>query len=288
MFGDLGEWLSRVIGGGISQTGLLLICVGLPFALVTLLLHWLERQIQLPLVRRFGWRSILWTGWLGTPIHELSHVVLCKIFGHRVDEMALFKPDRNSGRLGYVKHSFNRKNYLQVVGNFFIGIAPLAGGSFVLLLLVRVFYPSAAEQVINAKSFHAAIANGLVIDSLRTFFEIGFSVLSKIVTLDNVASIQFWLFIYLTLCVGSHMAPSRDDYRGALGGGVLVLLILFLTNAVLLIVRNDTGDLIGTLATVLGPALGMLSLCVILCSLVALLVFLGTSVLDMAFGSRRA
>ena len=73
-----------------------------PFVVFALIIHWFERITQQRLAERFGWRSVMFTGWLGTPIHELSHAAMCKLFGHRIDDIALFEPDRESGRLGYV------------------------------------------------------------------------------------------------------------------------------------------------------------------------------------------
>ena len=56
-----------VVWGGIVQTLYQLVYVALPLFLVALLLHELERAVQQRLSSRFGWTSILWTGWLGTP-----------------------------------------------------------------------------------------------------------------------------------------------------------------------------------------------------------------------------
>ena len=113
-----------------------------PFVAFALVIHWFERITQQRLAERFGWRSVMWTGWLGTPIHELSHAAMCVLFRHRVDDIALFEPDRESGRLGYVKHSFRRGNWFEEIGNLFIGIAPLIGGSIalaaLLMLILRV------------------------------------------------------------------------------------------------------------------------------------------------------
>ena len=53
-----------------------------------------------------GWKGILWTAWLGTPIHELSHLIFALIFLHRIDSVSIFKPNRETNQLGQVSHSY--------------------------------------------------------------------------------------------------------------------------------------------------------------------------------------
>ena len=128
----------------------LLVILVTPFVVFTLIIHRLERFTQHRLAQRFGWKSILWTGWLGTPIHEMSHVAMCIVFRHRIDDVALFEPDVQSGRLGFVRHSFTRANWFERLGNVFIGLAPLAGGALALAALLMMFYPQAVEDSIKA------------------------------------------------------------------------------------------------------------------------------------------
>ncbi|MGO0916500.1 hypothetical protein ACTPEM_26060, partial [Clostridioides difficile] len=39
---------------------------------------------------------------------------------------------KNDGILGYVSHSYKKDNLYQSIGNFFIGIAPIIGGTIMI------------------------------------------------------------------------------------------------------------------------------------------------------------
>ncbi len=279
------SWPVRVLLGGLQQTVLQLGCLVLPFCLIGLLLHVLERTVQVRLARRFGWRSVLWTGWLGTPVHELSHAAMCLVFAHRIEEIALFKPDVQAGRLGYVRHSYNRRNLYQVAGNLFIGLAPLLGGALVLYGLLWVFFPSVAREAFSGDGLRQAIAGGQIGQAASSFVFLARDAFFSVVTLEHVFTWQFWVFLYLSLCVGSHLAPSMSDYRGAASGGLLVLGLLLTFNLLHLTVGADPGWLLRAAAPVCGPALALFALCVALCGIATLAVFLLSGLLDYLFGS---
>ncbi len=239
-----------------------------PFIAFALIIHWFELVTQKRLAERFGWKSVLWTGWLGTPIHELSHAFMCRVFQHRVDEIALFEPDRESGRLGYVKHSFKTGNWFQELGNLFIGIAPLLGGSIVLAILLWVFYPDAAQLAVEATRAD---------DSSGSFAKMASTVgvlVGSIMAISNFATIRFWTFIYLVLCVGSHMAPSGSDYRGAsrdvfLFGGFVIALVL-----VLAMIGVNSERMVDGMIGVFGPLFAIFCLTIVLCG-IAMVVVIG-------------
>ena len=67
-----------------------------------LLLGFVEGKSTELLYRLFGWGGVLFTGVAGTPIHELGHYLMCRLFGVRVTEVALFRPvaGRADGVLG--------------------------------------------------------------------------------------------------------------------------------------------------------------------------------------------
>jgi len=212
-------WSTRLesLGLGLVQQ---IVWILLPLSGFALLFHWIEVVVQKRLVQRFGWRAALWTGWIGTPIHEASHVVMCWVFGHEIEAVALFEPDEQEGRLGYVRHSYHRHSWWQETGNWFIGIAPLLGGSVALLLVTWGLYPQWLAALSDAPIFTTAP------DTTWTEQAAAFAqrLWSTAVDSVNLLSLRFWLYLYLVLCITLHMAPSASDYRGGIKGGLLLLL----------------------------------------------------------------
>ena len=227
-----------------------LLAVCLPFIVFAALVHLLERIGQRLLAQRFGWKSVMWTGWLGTPVHELSHVVMCLLFRHRIDEVALFEPDRKSGRLGYVRHSYRSKSWFEELGNPFIAVAPLIGGSIVLLFLVWLFYGNdIAPVAIESDSLGPVMESNL-------FSSVG-DVLGNVFRPEHIITLKFWMFVYLVLCVGSHMAPSRSDYQGAGKGVAIIVLAVAVVVSALSVLMQPPADLTIRIITILSPLFAM-------------------------------
>jgi hypothetical protein len=236
-----------------------------------MIVHQIERFVQVRLAERFGWKSVLWTAWLGTPIHELSHAFFCKVFNHRIDEMQLFEPDLRSGRLGYVKHSFRKRNWFEEIGNVFIGIAPLIGGTLALMVLLFVFYYDVAIEA--ATQFRDRPEDQGVWDATLDATK---NLLSRICQWTNFGTLRFWVFAYLVLCVGNHMAPSRSDYDGARRGVWMLAIVVFVGVFVLSFLTGNSESLLPGVLEILAPVFSLLMLAVILCVLTAILTFVVT------------
>jgi len=260
------ETETRGITQVLGQTLFLIVVLAAPFVLFGVVMHAIERKIQGRLASRFGWRSVLWTGWLGTPIHELSHAVMCVVFQHKIKDIALFEPDLKTGRLGYVEHSFHAGNWFQEAGNFFIGMAPLIGGSVALAAVLWMFFPEPAAQMFQAGQSPDGSLISHLVDATG-------GLLQQLAAPANWVSWKFWLFIYLVLCIGGHMAPSRSDYDGASRGVLLVvglaLLILFLFS--LAGVRTD--QMMGGMIRLLTPVFGLQILSILVCCFATAIVY---------------
>lgn len=178
------------------------------------------------------------TGFIGTPIHECSHALMCLIFGHKVTEIKLFQIDSDDGTLGYVKHSYNRRNIYHRIGNFFIGVAPITVISAVLYLLAYFLLPGFVSGISGAIEINDFVHNfGAVFTGL-------WQVLKMFVL--GITSWQWWVFVLVGCFLALHMTLSGLDIKGALDG------LLFLVVAMLIadfIIGLISGRLLTTVTT---------------------------------------
>jgi len=199
------------------------------FFIFGLILYLLARFTRVTFVKSIGQKfDIYITGWLGTPVHELGHALFCLPFGHRITEIKLFRPDSADGSLGYVNHSYNSKNVWHQIGNFFIGFGPILFGSLVLYLLIRYLIPDnrALLTLVDAQRVDLTGWEGLK-NLFIQLFHTGQHTFGALFTRGNIHSWQFWVFLYVALCVSSHMELSPPDLQG-LWKGFLSIVILFI------------------------------------------------------------
>jgi len=176
--------------------------------------------------RSVGWKGILWTAWLGTPVHELGHAFFAILFHHKITHIALFSPNESTGELGQVDHSYRKYSFFPRLGNFFIGSAPMIFGSIILVVLLYYLLPNGKLIFLPLTS-----GDGLLSSILLT--------LQNLFSYHNLQSWQFWLFLYLSFCIASHLAPSKIDRQGMWGGLFWLILLLLVINLVALLLGVD-------------------------------------------------
>lgn len=197
----------------------------------------LQEWTQQNYSRSVGWKGVLWTAWFGTPFHEYGHVFFAKIFHHKIDEIALFRPNALTGNLGHVNHSWNQKSFYQSVGNFFIGSAPMIFGSLMLTLLLYLLVPN-HKEIFSALE----ITNPTFLNVLQGIKNSLFNLFAK----ENITSGWFWLFMYLSFCLASHLAPSKPDRQGMWKGFILIIIVLVIINLLTLLIKIDITNYILT------------------------------------------
>lgn len=213
--------------------------------------EWTQDNYQ----RSVGWKGILWTAWLGTPIHEFGHIIFAKIFRHRINRVALFQPDENTGELGCVDHSYEKYSLWQRLGNFFIGAAPLIFGSLFLVALLYLLVP-------NGKEIFSPLANNT--DAIPSFLTGLKQTLFNLFSLENLKAWNFWVFLYVSFCIASHLAPSKADRRGMWNGLAFIIILLIIVNIIALLLHRDITNYILQINKYLGIFIAIFSYATIL------------------------
>ena len=200
------------------------------FFILGYLLSKTQEWTQKKYARAVGWRGLLWTAWLGTPFHEFSHYFFAKFFRHKINRFRLFAPNEATGELGQVDHSFNRFSLYQRVGNFFIGASPMIFGATILFLLAYLILPNGQEIFSILGKTHWSFAD--LADATK-------NTLTVLFVFENISRWDFWLFMYLSFCIASHLAPSRADRRGMWSGLLYIVLTLLVVNLAALLFKID-------------------------------------------------
>ncbi|MCA9671186.1 MAG: hypothetical protein KC503_36560 [Myxococcales bacterium] len=250
-----------------NALSLLLVVAGAALLLVAL--HALERRASRYVAHRLGWRGVLVTAWLGVPCHELGHLAMARLFGHRIVAWRLFDPDPTSGTLGYVRHAYSRRSLWQRLGNLAIGLAPLLSGTLVLGALLALLVPPRELYALLGRAQHAAgttLGASALLDSARVFG-------------GGLAELLWqhrspWLLLaaYLAVCVVAHLAPSKSDLAQALPPAAVVA-ALALGAALLL---GQAGVAITALPALLVPLVALLTACTLFQALYLLVVKVAT------------
>jgi len=229
------------------------------FLLFGFLLYWLEKRTFSVLSTAFGFKAVVYTtGWLGTTAHELGHAAMCLLFGHRITDMRVFSPDLDSGVLGYVHHSYDPKNLYHQVGRLFIGVAPLFTGCALLVGLTFVFFPNYQIALVTPDYNHG------VSDYLKVLGTPVLGTMRVIFSPRSFIGWEFWVFLYLAVCVASHLAPSPKDMEGFWRGLTVVFFFALPINGLAVVLGWDfTGNVIGFLWYV-GVATGFLAIALFL------------------------
>ena len=166
------------------------------------------------------------TAFFGTPIHELSHAFFCLVFFHKIEEIKLFQIDDEDGTLGYVRHTYNKKNIYHLIGCFFIGTAPILVGTALLMLLMWLIVP-ASFNGINA-SVTAAFAGGF--EYIKIFEILWGSIVSFF---SGVGDWRWWVYLIPVILIAIHMNLSTADLQGSVIGIPFIILIFFIINLAL-------------------------------------------------------
>ncbi len=212
-----------------------------------LLLGYLEKLSNSMLVRAFGRKGVMLTAWLGTPIHEVGHLLMCFLWGHRVTRVKLLQLNSPDGVLGYVEHEYSRNNLYQRVGNFFIGLGPLFSGIAALLLGMYYLVPH-SFAAFQTEIRQTLITGNSNLNGLTIIAGAALAIGKSFFTLENIIRPSFWLFLLAAISISSHIALSREDMRNSANGLATIFFILFLFNVFAKFTSIPSEQVIGKMA----------------------------------------
>jgi hypothetical protein len=217
------------------------------FLIFGLILGFLERKANRNMWQALGKSGVILTAFIGTPVHEAGHALLALLFGHKIVEIKLLQLGSPDGVLGYVSHSYNKRNLYQRIGNFFIALGPLFSGTFTILASMYFLLPKTFHIILNkvagAKyiNFSAKKFTQYVAANFQTVF-------LSMFTPSNFRRAEFWVFLFIAVCIASHIALSTQDMKGMRDGLVAAYLAAFLIN--LLAFLCGYGGLFGVLFSI--------------------------------------
>jgi len=276
---DIGPFLLQLF----STTGLQILAIFGNFIVFGLILYILARYTRHLYVNVLGEKSdIYFTGWLGTPIHELGHAIMCLPFMHKVTEIKLYRPNSEDGTLGYVNHAYNPRNPWALIGNFFIAIGPIIFGSIVIFLLVRFLLPN------NEAAIAALHGNNVMLTSLDNvgnfFVQTGkssISIISALFSFEHMHQWQFWVFLYICICVSAHMELSPPDLSGLWSGALSIVVILLILNTIFILTGINGNSLLMSLGRLTSLTTGIFTLAVSVSAINCLLSFIVLNIINL-------
>ncbi len=267
----------------LAATGIQLLVIMGPLLALAFLMNSIAGFVERRAYQSMGRTVYLWLfGWLGTAVHELGHAVFCVIFRHRIVEIQIFKPDQKAGTLGYVKHGYNPRSIYQNAGNFFIGVGPVIFGTGCVLLLSIYLLDMdilGTALTLNTEDFGSWYGFEEI---LRNIWKSLSDTFNQLLSIENLSSWQFYLFIYLVFCIGSSITLSRADMRGARKGFILIIGIILGFNLLTIWAGDFATDFCIDLSSSSG-AIYAAMLFVMLFNLIAALLVLAIPIMTSTF-----
>jgi hypothetical protein len=165
----------------------------------------LADMIEVTLGKVFNPYSHLWCFIIapGTILHEVGHLLGCLLTGTKVNEFRLFKPNPNTGQLGYVSFAFKKSNAnWSVIKGLIIAMAPFFSGAAVLTALLYLIAPELQLPSVKMESI-----SSLHEELLKLYEALQAGILD-----DDRLGYGKYLAIYGIMVIGSGAAPSTTDF----------------------------------------------------------------------------
>lgn len=159
---------------------------------------------------------------LSVPVREAGQALACLLFAHRIEDIRFFDPNATNGEYGYVEHSYNPRNPLAVIGNFFFAIGPVMLGLFaILVVLLACFHGAFVSYAAEIGALEESGAGfGEYLKTAAGFFPSMFRDGSTGLFVKIIGCVCLLLLAFSVL-----LSPS--DLKDALGGLVVITGLFF-------------------------------------------------------------
>lgn len=199
-----------------------------PFAVFGLLIYCAQRLFFLFVTPANGRPLLLAVSVLSVPVRVAGQAVACFLFAHRIEDICFFDPRAEDGEFGFLDHSYNPKNPLAAVGNFFFAIGPVVMGLFAVLVV--------ALSCFHGGFFAYAEQIGVLRENGAPIGEYAVTALHFIPSVfgdGNTAVFPKIIGCTLMLLIAFSVLLSPTDLREAFGGIFAVVGLLFLFSGAL-------------------------------------------------------
>lgn len=171
------------------------------------------------------------SSYIGSPVHEGGHALMCLLFGHRIQHIRLV-PTRAGG--AEVSYTYNRKNPYAVFGNLWIGIGPIISGVAVILLILTLVYPESMQ------AYQTAVGTLLENDAPVTAFLTCIGQFLRGLVTEQTRAV--WLRVIaaaVLFCLALHVRLSASDIVAMLAGVPYFLLLTALASLVAVLIGGN-------------------------------------------------
>lgn len=202
------------------------------FVIFGFIFNVIENKNNQLIQRSLGEKFIIFTGFIGTVVHEVSHLIMALIFNHKIVKVELFRPRKykEDGILGFVKSTYNPNSIYQQVGNFFIGIAPMIFGTLTIWLLFIIFSNNSYTIFLNYMNI-GLYTNYLQSSNYSGFFNLlvhdVFLLLKTIFSFDYIFNVNHLIMLFLIYSISTHMTLSLVDLKGSFRSLLVCFVVVF-------------------------------------------------------------
>lgn len=214
-----------------------------------------------------GWGRPILLAWhtVLTPFREFAHLVAAMITLHHIGDFCLLNLHDPEGELGFVEHSYNRRNPIAVFGNFLFAILPAALGLVLSMLVIFVCFRGAFS------GFSQSVAMLVETEAeVGEYVRLAFGFLPAMFRDATTSLLGKSIGVLLLTLLSLGVYVSLEDLMGGLGGLFYYAVFAFLFAGVTALFDARARRLILTNFRTLAMSVTSLFIVVLVFALVAL------------------